>query len=184
MNSPLPALLLTLPLASYAHAAEQVQGQGGRLLHYSSTQTRSDLNHEEQNHYRNHRDHQFNGANLAAVLQAAQQALRHHGYSQIEAEPDYHVIRALKHEQLVSRGRQVLRGILKLKLPMPGKPDHQSTELLLMLRPGSQSQQVLARARLETTVWDSNGNSHTRLDSDPDDYRQLYSHIDAALRGR
>ncbi|WP_083339069.1 hypothetical protein [Chromobacterium sphagni] len=177
-------ILLALGAAALTDDNEQVTGQGGRLLRYSSTQLRAEPSEEEMNAYLQARDRQLSGASLPAVLQAARQALQKLGYTRVEVDADYGLIQAKKNEPLVSHARQVLRGVLKIKVPLPAKPDHQSTALLLSLRPGSQPHDVLLRARIEQTVWDSSGNSRTMLDSDHAAYQQLFEQLDAALNAR
>lgn len=99
----------------------------------------------------------------------------------MDVDADYGVIRAEKDETLISEARQALRGLLKLKFPLPGKPDHQTTEVLLTLRLGSQPRQMLLRANIRQTIWDSNGNSRTLLCSDQAVYRQLFDQLNDAL---
>ncbi|AXE31865.1 hypothetical protein DK842_19360 [Chromobacterium phragmitis] len=179
-------LCLSLAFCAGARAAEneQVQGQGGRVLHYSSTQVRVEPSAEEMRRYLQVRDLRLESASAAEALQAGKQALEKMGYGRVELDPEYGVIRAEKDEVLISQARQVLRGLLKLKFPLPGKPDHQTTELLLTLRPGGQARQLMLRAQIRQTIWDSNGNSRTLLCSDQAYYRQFYDQLAAMLEGR
>ncbi|POZ61838.1 hypothetical protein [Chromobacterium alticapitis] len=177
-------LLSSLCQTALADDKETVQGQGGRVLRYSSTQVRVAPSPEDMRNYLQARDARLDGAGAAMALQAGRKALEQLGYKQIEVDTDYSVIRAEKDETLVSEARQTLRGLLKLKFPLPGKPDHQTTEVLLTLRPGPQPGQLLLRTRIRQTVWDSNGNSRTLLCSDPAIYRQLYEKLASALDGQ
>ncbi|MBP4049601.1 hypothetical protein J9978_08825 [Chromobacterium violaceum] len=174
-------LPLTFCLAAWAADNEQIQGQGGRILRYSSTQVRVEPSADDVRSYLQARDARLEGASVAAALQAGRKALERLGYGRVDVDADYGVIRAEKDEKLISEARQVLRGLLKLKFPLPGKPDHQTTEVLLTLKPGTQPRQVLLRANIRQTVWDSNGNSRALLCSDPAVYRQLFDQLSDAL---
>ncbi|WP_046166676.1 hypothetical protein [Chromobacterium vaccinii] len=174
-------LPLTFCLTAWAADNEQMQGQGGRVLRYSSTQVRVEPTSEDVRNYLQARDARLEGASVAAALQAGRKAFERLGYKRVDADADYGVIRAEKDETLVNEARQVLRGLLKLKFPLPGKPDHQTTEVLLTLKPGGQPRQVLLRANIRQTVWDSNGNSRTLLCSDQAVYRQLFDQLSDAL---
>ena len=173
-------LPLAFCLAARAADNEQIQGQGGRVLRYSSTQVRVEPSSEDVRNYLQARDARLEGTS-AAALQAGRKAFERLGYKRVDVDADYGVIRAEKDETLISEARQVLRGLLKLKFPLPGKPDHQTAEVLLTLKPGSQARQVLLRANIRQTVWDSNGNSRTLLCSDQAAYRQLFAQLSAAL---
>ena len=56
---------------------------------------------------------------------------------------------------------------------LPGKPDHQSLEALITLRPAAGGQGVWLRARFQRTIWDSNGDSRTKQVSEPEVYRDF-----------
>ncbi|AUH50917.1 hypothetical protein CXB49_08880 [Chromobacterium sp. ATCC 53434] len=160
---------------------EHVQGHGGRLLRYSSTQLRVQPSPDEMRDYQQARDARLEDASAPMALQAGRRALERLGYKQVDVDADYGLIRAEKDEVLVSEGRQMLRGLLRWKLPLPGRPDHQTTEVLLTLKPGEQPRQMLLRANIRQIVWDSNGNSRTLLCSDPAVYRQLFEQLNDAL---
>ncbi|UTH73613.1 hypothetical protein [Chromobacterium sp. IIBBL 290-4] len=168
----------------FAGDNETVQGQGGRVLNYSSTQIRVEPSAEDIRNYQQARDRVLDGASLSAALQAGRRALQQLGYNRVDIDAEFGVIRAEKDEVLISQARQVLRGLLKLKFPLPGKPDHQTTELLLTLRNGAQARQIWLRAQMRQTIWDSNGNSRTLLLSDPASYGQVYDKLTAALNGQ
>ncbi|WP_434627274.1 hypothetical protein [Chromobacterium sp. CV08] len=166
---------------SKAADTEHIQGQGGRILRYSSTQMRVKPSDDELSNYLQARDARLEDASAPMALQAGREALERLGYKQVDVDADYGVIRAEKDEVLISGTRQMLRGLLRWKLPLPGKPDHQTTEVLLTLKPGGQPRQVLLRANVRQIVWDSNGNSRTLLCSDPAVYRQLFDTLNDAL---
>lgn len=182
MRHPLAiCLALSLPAGALASNQESIQGQGGRILSYSSTQIRVEPTAEEMQRYLQVRDSKIQNASPAAALNAARQALEQMGYKRVDVDADFGIIRAEKDEVLVSQARQVLRGLLKLKFPLPGKPDHQTTELTLALRASPQPRQLQLRAHIRQTIWDSNGNSRTLLCSDQASYRQFFDTLRQAL---
>ncbi|MBV8647686.1 hypothetical protein, partial [Paludibacterium sp.] len=73
--------------------------------------------------------------------------------------------------------------LLKMKLPLPGKPDHQTTELLLSIRPAGSARESQLRLRLQRTVWDSNGNARTMLCGNLEDYRRVVTEIRKSALG-
>lgn len=159
---------------------EQVTGKGGHLLHYSSTQTNVELGEKEQQTLQRVRDHRYN-ARLDPALDAVVQALREQGYETTMVDREFHLVEARHDEVLVSQGREVLRGALKARMPLPSKPDHQSTEALILLKPAPDGQGVFARTRFRRTVWDSNGDSRTSVLSDAAVYDQFYGALAAHL---
>ncbi|ULU24786.1 hypothetical protein DYST_01706 [Dyella terrae] len=152
---------------------EEVTGKGGHFLHYSSTQTNVELGEKDQQTLQRVRDHRYS-ARLDPVLDAAVQTLREQGYETTMVDREFHLVEARHNEVLVSQGREVLRGVLKAKVPLPSKPDHQTTEALILLEPAPDGQGVFARTRFRRTVWDSNGDSRTSVLSDAAIYDQFY----------
>jgi hypothetical protein len=81
---------------------------------------------------------------------------------------------------LVSRSHEILRGVLKQKLPfLPKKPDHQSTRALVAVRPGLAAG-TLVHLELEDTVWDSNGDSVTTEVTAAQRYQDFFGRLGAA----
>lgn len=178
------ALALCLAGTAWAQDAaspqQQVTGKGGHYLHYSSTQVEIALTEPEQQALLRERDHRY-GASLEPAMNAVAQALQAQGYTAVTVDRDFHVIEARHDEVLVSEAREVLRGALKARMPLPAKPDHQSTEALILLTPAPDGQGVLARTRFRRTVWDSNGDARTQLLSDAAVYQQFYAAVATRL---
>jgi hypothetical protein len=160
--------------------SEQVTGKGGHFLHYSSTQTNVALDDKEQQALLRVRDHRYS-ASLDPALDAAVQALRAQGYETTLIDREFHLVEARHDEVLVSQGREILRGVLKQRMPLPSKPDHQTTEALILLAPAPDGQGVLARTRFRRTVWDSNGDSRTSVLSDAATYDQFFGALASRL---
>ncbi|WP_199100271.1 hypothetical protein [Dyella sp. ASV21] len=159
---------------------EQVTGTGGRFLHYSSKQVNVDLTEQDQETLQRVRDHRY-AAGLEPALDAVLTTLRDQGYVATSIDRDFHLIEARHDEVLVSKGRETLRGLLKSKMALPGKPDHQTTEALVLLMPATDGQGVLARTRFRRTIWDSNGDSRTSVVSEAETYEQFYAALAAHL---
>ncbi|MBV8648167.1 hypothetical protein [Paludibacterium sp.] len=174
------SLLMAPP--GFAADGEQVQGSGGTYLHYSSSQLRVDCDAAGMADQARWQDAVLALA-PAQAFQATQRALPRLGYQPLDQDADFNLIRADKDEVLVSEARQVLRGLLKMKLPLPGKPDHQTTELLLSIRPAGSARESQLRLRLQRTVWDSNGNARTMLCGNLDDYRRVVTEIRKSALG-
>lgn len=180
------ALALCLGLAGVAvHAADDTSvktGEGGRLLRYSSTQRWVELSPEERQSYERLRDHPLPAAaSLDAGVQACRRALEALGYGSVEADAEFGLVLAYRHESLIGDARKSLRGLWMLKLPMPAKPDHQSTEIRISLRRPDADPGLQLRARIVSTVWDSHGDASTRIDADAAHYQELFRHIEQAL---
>ena len=180
------ALLLVIGMASAQDAkpAEDVTGNGGHLLRYSSKQVSVELTAAQRSEFLHSRDQAYPAAQLDKVLDAISATLVQEGYTAPELDRQFHAVEARHDEVLVSRGHEVLRGVLKSRLPLPGRPDHQSTEALVMLVLAPDGQSVLARARFRTTVWDSNGDSRTTVVSDPAIYHTFYAAVTSRLGRR
>lgn len=172
-------VLAALSLSGAACAAdnEQVVGEGGRLLRYSSTQVRVELDAAETASYHQARDFYWRGVTVAQALRAGGKALAAMGYGRLEEDADFSLLRAERHEKLVSTSREVLRGLLKMKMGLPGKPDHQTLEALITLRPAVGGQGAWLRARFQRTIWDSNGDSRSKQVSEPELYRDFFARL-------
>ncbi|MCP3021498.1 hypothetical protein [Cupriavidus basilensis] len=160
---------------------EQREGEGGRFLRYSSTQIWVEPTAEERAAYERARDFTLPRSSVRAALQACQAALEAQGYTRLEADPSFGLVQGVLNERLVSTGREVLRGVLKAKMGLPGKPDHQTTEALIALGPSPSPGDVLVRVRLRVTVWDSNGDSRSTIVVDPQAYRNFFAKLERTL---
>lgn len=178
-------LLLACWIASPAHAGhaddEQVTGSGGKLLRYSSSQVAVDLSEQERADLNRLRDQVFQQSS-AAVLAAAAAELKTLGYGTVAVDPDFHLIEGQHDQALVSKGREILRGILKSKMGLPGKPDHKSTQALIVVKPLAADAGVKVRVRFRSTTWDSNGDSRTKTDTDAAMYEEFFSGLKKALQ--
>ena len=163
-----------------AKPEEQVTGSGGRFLRYSTKQVSVELSGEERQTLARVRDRRYAAA-PDPVLDAIVASLVQQGYVATSVDREFRLVEARHDEVLVSKGRETLRGLLKSKMALPGKPDHQQTEALIMLMPAADGHGVLARARFRQTVWDSNGDSRTAVLSDPAIYEQFYTALGSRL---
>ncbi|HTD05547.1 MAG TPA: hypothetical protein VK751_17225, partial [Undibacterium sp.] len=85
-------------------------------------------------------------------------------------------------EVLVSKSRELLRGVLSAKIGLlPAKPDHQYTAALVSARRSANGSGVTLRVRFDNTVWDSSGNSKTKTVVAREAYDSFFSHIEEAL---
>ena len=177
------ALLLTAGAASAqdTKSTEDVTGNGGHLLRYSSKQVNVELTTAQRSAWLHARDQDYPIAQLDKVLDAIAATLAQQGYATPELDSQFHMVQARHDEVLVSKGREILRGVLKSKMPLPGRPDHQSTEALVVLTTSPDGHGVQARTQFRSTVWDSNGDSRTMVVSDPAVYRTFYSGVNAQL---
>ncbi len=163
------------------NAQAQKDGEGGRFLRYSSSQTWIEPTAQERDVFERERDHTVQRSSLATALRASQSALETLGYARVEADPDFNLVQGVHNEPLISKERETLRAVLKSKMGLPGKPDHQSTEAFVALRPGRVPGEVVVRARFKTTVWDSNGDARSMLVTDAPPYQAFFAKLDNTL---
>jgi hypothetical protein len=184
-------LMALLPLACWAQtSADQqsdqqvVTGSGGHHLRYSSTQVTIEPTAQEEKAFEQARDHSYPVADMDKVLSAAAAVLTKQGYGQVQVDREFHLIQARYDQTLVSHAHEVLRGVIKARgVPLPARPDHQSTEVLLIaaIQPGTHA--VALRTRFQRTVWDSQGDSKTTTVTDPAVYGDFYAGIGSRLSG-
>ncbi len=159
---------------------ERVTGNGGSVVRYSSRQTVIDLTPDERAALDRIRVHSYPALDHPRVLAACADALKAAGYVQVAADPATDIVSAEKHEALVGKSREMLRGLLKSQgLAFGAKPDHKSTYVQLVLRRDGANSRIWAS--LNETVWDSNGDSKTRQVTDPERYEALFQRLDALL---
>ncbi|KAF1003435.1 MAG: hypothetical protein GAK28_04721 [Luteibacter sp.] len=173
------------PLAVLAEddpPAPQVTGNGGHMLRFSSTQVTVPQTAQERQAFEQSRDHDCASTDPGKVLAAAAAVLTQQGYASVEIDPEFHLIDARHDETLVSMRREIFRGVAKSRgLPLPAKPDHQSTEAFVAVE--AEGHGVKVRTRFRVTVWDSKGDARTSIVSDPQVYRDFYAGIDKRLAG-
>lgn len=161
--------------------AEQVTGSGGRHLRYSSTQVDVGLTDAQRQAFHQARDHRYAGKSIDAVLAAVAATLKQQGYAQISVDHEFHLIEARHDETLIGRSREILRGAMKTRMPLPARPDHQSTEALIAVATDAGGQATTVRSRFRTTVWDSNGDSKTSVASEPTVYQDFFASVGKQL---
>ena len=93
------------------------------------------------------------------------------------------IVTGERHQKLVGRSREALRGLLKSQgLAYGAKPDHQSTYAQLVIRrDGAQARVWIG---LNSTIWDSNGDAKSRVVTDAAAYQDLFARLDQALKTR
>jgi hypothetical protein len=163
---------------------QQVTGSGGHLLRFSSTQVMIEQTPKEQQAFDQARDCSYPATDVDKVLTAAAAELTKQGYGHVEVDREFHLIEARHDETLVRHVREILRGVAKARgLPLPARPDHQSTEVLLVAMPQRGSHTVTLRTRFRLTIWDSAGDSKTSTLSDPTVYHDFYAGVGTRLGG-
>jgi hypothetical protein len=187
----IPALLLAIAvgatlagLAADAGAADdnaEKTGDGGRFLRHSSSQFRVELTPEESARYQQARDRVLHNVSVTTAMQACQQVLEKMGYGKPEVDPEFQFLEAEKNESLIDTSRQILRAIWKMKLPLSGKPDHQTTEARITLQADNRSGDVRVRVRFRNTVWDSNGDARSKIASESQTYQDFFSQVESNL---
>lgn len=176
------ALFPLVSLAEDDPPSPQVTGSGGHFLRFSSTQVTVPQSAQERQAFEQARDHDCASADIGKALAAAAAVLAQNGYTAVEVDPEFHLVDARHDETLVSTRREILRGVVKARgLPLPARPDHQSTEAFIAAVPEGRG--VKLRTRFRVTVWDSKGDASTSIVSDPQVYREFYAGIDKRLVG-
>ncbi|CAB3894921.1 hypothetical protein LMG3328_03986 [Achromobacter ruhlandii] len=183
------AAVLALPLLTACStqpkapkASERVTGNGGSMVRYSSKQTVIDLTTDERAALDRIRVRAYPAVAPARALRACIEALTAAGYTQVAADAATEIVSGERHEALVSKRREMLRGLLKSQgLAYGAKPDHKSTYAQLVLREEGGITRVWAS--LNETVWDSNGDARTRQVTDPERYEAFFRRLDALVSG-
>ena len=174
-----PILLLMTTLAGCAHDDDaRVTGSGGKHLHYSSTQKVVDLTAEQRAALAALQDRYYPGLGADSAVARAATALRQMKFDPVLEQPLPALVEGEADGTLVSHGREILRGVAKAKgLPLPAKPDHQSTRALVAVRAGMAAG-TLVHVEFETTVWDSAGNSRTTTPTTPELYQAFFENFE------
>jgi hypothetical protein len=174
-----PILLLMTALAGCAHDDDaRVTGSGGKHLHYSSTQKVVDLTAEQRAALAALQDRYYPGLGADSAVARAAAALRQMKFDPVLEQPVPALVEGEADGTVVSHGREILRGVAKAKgLPLPAKPDHQSTRALVAVRAGMAAG-TLVHVEFETTVWDSAGNSRTTTPTTPELYQAFFENFE------
>jgi hypothetical protein len=173
-----PLLLGLTLLASCAHDDDaRVTGSGGKHLHYSSTQKVVDLTAEQRGTLVSLQDRYYRGLAADTAVASAATALRQMKFNPVLEQPLPALVEGESDGVLVSHGREILRGAAKAKgLPLPARPDHQSTRALVAVREGTAAG-TLVHVEFETTVWDSAGNSRSTTPTTPELYQAFFDNF-------
>ena len=176
--SPAPLLLGLALLSGCAHDDDaRVTGSGGKHLHFSSTQKVVDLTPEQRAALVSLQDRYYQGLRADAAVASAAAALRQMKFEPVLEQPLPALVEGESDGVLVSHGREILRGVAKAKgLPLPAKPDHQSTRALVAVREGTAAG-TLVHVEFETTVWDSAGNSRSTMPTTPELYQAFFDNF-------
>jgi hypothetical protein len=174
----LAPLLILSTLAGCAHDdAARTTGNGGKHLRYSSTQKVVDLTPQERAALEPLQDRYFSNLGADAAMAEAASALRQMGFDPVLEQPLPALVEAESDKTLVSHGREILRGVGKVRgLPLPAKPDHQSTRALVAVR-ASTAAGTLVHVEFETTVWDSAGDSRSVTPTTPELYQAFFENF-------
>ena len=119
--------------AQPAKPPERVTGAGGSMLRYSSKQTTIELTPAERAAVDQVRVRAY-PASDAAQLRDACGGLKAAGYEQVAGDAATDIVTGERHQKLVGRSREALRGCPSQGLAYGAKPDHQSTYAQLVIR--------------------------------------------------
>jgi hypothetical protein len=175
------AALLLLALGACAGHAdnERVTGSGGTVLRYSSTQKTVDLTPQQREALAPLQDRYYPGMDGAAALAQAAAALQQMQFAPVRQQAAAGLVEGELDTPLVSKGREILRGVLKQRLGfLPKKPDHQSTRALVAVRTGLAAG-TLVHLELEDTVWDARGDSVTATDTTAQRYQEFFDRFES-----
>jgi hypothetical protein len=109
------------------------------------------------------------------ALEASSAALTRIGFKPVTVDPAFGLVQGQADKVMVEEWRRAVRAILKAKLPLPGKPDHQATRALIVVRPDGAG--AALHAEFITTIWDSNGDSRTAMETEPAIYESFFQAV-------
>lgn len=178
MRGVVASLLLSLAACSTPNPQERVTGSGGTVVKYSSRQTTVDLTAGERSTFAAIRDRDFPNASVAQTLRAVETTLTASGYGPLTTENDTGLVQGGRSEVLIPKWRAVLRGVLKTRVGLlPAKPDHQYTTALVTVRASAMGPGVAVRVRFDNTLWDSGGDSQTKIVLAKDAYDHFFARV-------
>ena len=148
------------------------------MLRYSSKQTTIELTPAEraavdQVRVRLSRVRRRATARRAAALKAA-------GYEQVAGDAATDIVTGERHQKLVGRSREALRGLLVAGPGLrrqAGPPEH-----LRPARHPPRRRPGRVWIGLNSTIWDSNGDAKSRVVTDAAAYQDLFARLDQALK--
>lgn len=175
------AMSLTLAACASKNPYERKTGDGGNLLRHSSSQSRIDLNPQEQAQFAQIRS-QIYSHNLASDwVGLAQKSMKLLEFTAIQIDPVLMHVEAEKNSNVISSWRQIGRALWKTKLPLPAKPDHTQIKALVTIQPRPAESSMLVSVRFEETVWDSNGDAKSRIITEPDLYHRFFKNYEQLI---
>jgi len=179
-----PTLLSLMLLAGCAHDDDaRTTGSGGKHLRYSSTQKVVDLTAQQRAALVSLQDRYYPGLRADSAVPRAAAALRQMKFDPVLEQPLPALVEGESDEALVSHGREILRGVGKAKgLPLPAKPDHQSTRVLVAVRE-SAAAGTLVHVEFQSTVWDSAGDSRSTTQTTPELYQAFFENFEQPVAG-
>ena len=163
-----------------AKPPERVTGAGGSMLRYSSKQTTIELTPAERAAVDQVRVRAYPASDAAQLRDACAAALKAAGYEQVAGDAATDIVTGERHQKLVGRSREALRGLLKSQGP-PTAPSRTTRAPT----PSSSSAATAPRRvwiGLNSTIWDSNGDAKSRVVTDAAAYQDLFARLDQALK--
>jgi hypothetical protein len=164
---------------------ERVTGDSGsKLLRLSSKQVTVDLNDKERATLTQVQDKLFPSLNGSGAVAASAWALEEMGFKPVKADPEVFLVEAQKDKVIGVRWREAIRAIFKSRgIPLSAKPDHESVNAVISVRPGMSGSATLVRARFTATIWDTAGDSKTTTVTDREIYDKFFLHMGESLSG-
>lgn len=175
----LALLLAVLPAVAQQEPdkTQRTTGSGGHFLKYSSTQVTAELAPEQATQLALLQSRRCGAHRTNALVNASAASLSALKFSPIEVTADVGLVKGEHDEILISHAHEVLRGVLKMKVPfLPSKPDHQSTQALVIVHPDLAGD--IVHLELIRTIWDSGGNAKTAMLTDPASYQQFFARLE------
>ncbi|HAQ78972.1 MAG: hypothetical protein CFE30_02645 [Bradyrhizobium sp. PARBB1] len=172
----LATLLTGLCVASCAHdPSDRVTGECSVTLigKCSSKQVTSDLSESDKAALVSLQNRKV-GITINDALKAAEASLKANQFEQVSIDSSGALVQGEKNHKIADRGHQMLQAVINAKLPMlKGKPDHETTRALVTVH--AVSGVTAVHAEFITTIWDSKGDSKTRVVTDPQVYNSFFA---------
>lgn len=180
LSSRISPIVLCLSLFACASSDpnERTTGKGGSLIRYSSTQKYINLNEKERAGYEQLRLRAYAGDDIPAMLDKASSALKAMQFAAVSTDLAAGMVEAEKNQVLADQWRQLTRGLLKAKIPLPARPDHSHIKAIVNIRPQAKENRLQVALKLEETIWDSNGDSKTKIILEPKMYQDFFSRLE------
>lgn len=176
-------LISTAGCATDKNPNERVTGDSGsKLLKLSSKQITVDLDDKERASLAQVQDKLFSSLSGTAAVAASASALEGMGFKPVKADPEVFLVEGQLDKVIGVRWREAIRAIFKSKgIPLSAKPDHQSVNAVISVRPGMSGRETLVRARFTVTIWDTSGDSKTTTVTDREMYDKFFAKLGQSL---